>query len=269
MKKQENTLLYSLQKQLPDCSINKLKKLIASNRVIVNGKLVNKPHIIIHSTDTVQLEHKKQIAPGNIKILYEDPHVIVIDKPAGLLSVKTNFEPYHHAHGILKRFFPNRKIIPVHRLDQDTSGVMVFVCNESIKDEIKNQFFHHTIYREYLAVVHGHPPLKKGSLEHYLIDTDKYVTKVSNSQEGKKAITHYELIKQRKNTSLVRFVLETGRKNQIRVVAAYEGFPIVGDKKYGSCNDFSNRLYLHAHTLRFFHPILKKTKQFSSNYPWE
>ncbi len=172
------------------------------------------------------------------------------------------------AHQILKERVDSR-VYPVHRLDQDTSGVMLFTYTEKARDLLKDQFFHHTIQREYIGMVHGMLSSLKGKWEHALYETKNYQTKVSPTGEGKQAITHYEVLKNHKVNTSVRFTLQTGRKNQIRVQCAHEGFPIVGDKKYGKQGDLSKRLYLHAEKLAFIHPSSGQKLCFFSKCPWK
>ncbi len=204
----------------------------------------------------------------DLKILYEDRDLVVIDKPAGLLSVATDFELGRSAHSILKRRFHRPHITPVHRLDRETSGLLVFAHSDAARLGLKAQFEEHSIKREYRAIVYGILPEKKGTFESYLSEDARYFVRSGDPDRGKLAITHYEVIEQRKEQSVLRVFLETGRKNQIRVHLSEAGFPIVGDKKYGNEDDQAPRLYLHALELGFIHPVTQKELHFHSPSPF-
>jgi 23S rRNA pseudouridine1911/1915/1917 synthase len=153
----------------------------------------------------------------------------------------------------------------VHRLDQGTSGVMLFVYNEKAQGHMKKQFEEHSIVRIYLGLIEGNLPSPSGTWESNLREDDAYF--VRSSPHGEKAITHYEVVAKRKKSSLVRFALETGKKNQIRVHTSEAGHPIVGDKKYGAKTNPYKRLCLHAHFLSFEHPATGKRLAFTSPLP--
>jgi 23S rRNA pseudouridine1911/1915/1917 synthase len=210
---------------------------------------------------------KKEFCHYDLQILYEDQDVIVIYKPTGLLSVATENEVFRTAHDYLKRRSPNRRVFPVHRLDKDTSGVMVFAYNQDAKAHLKDQFEAHTIHREYRAILSGHLTDKKGKWESFLIEDSNYKMHECQEKEGAQlAITFYEVLQETRRLSLVKFVLKTGKKNQIRVQAAQRGHPVIGDTKYGLENDTFPRLALHAMVLEFIHP--KKNKKLSFSYPF-
>lgn len=254
-------LLDRLEKEFPDSSKSTLRKWIKHGRVAVDGAIITLPDQDIEERAKIALNNKPKMLPLGIKILYEDRDLIVLDKPEGVLSVATAFETEATVHGILKKEY--RSVFPVHRLDRETSGVIVFALSEKGRESLKKQFRDHSIHREYLAVVLGH--LKgRGTWKHTLIEDKSYF--VSPHPQGELAITHYQALDLRPKTTLVRFMLETGKKNQIRAQALAEGFPILGDQKYGKSE--RGRLYLHAHRLEFLHPTTGKLLRFQSEAPF-
>lgn len=262
---QEKTpLLEILQRLSPDSSKNTLKSWVEKGRVTVDGCVVSQWNRDILKGQEVAVGQRVSFADEGVKILYEDGHLIVIDKPEKLLSVATDSEAERTAHSILKRR-SSRMVYPVHRLDRDTSGVMVFAYTEQAREKLKDNFADHTIDREYYGLVEGVLKPRKGTWKSILAEDDVFFVKSSST--GKLAITHYELCGVKNRLSVVRFKLETGRKNQIRVHASEAGHPIVGDKKYGSKINRYKRLCLHAHILGFKHPITGKNMSFTSPLP--
>lgn len=260
-------LLTLLERHFPESSKSTLKKWIKAKRVHINGELVENQQALVSKESEVSLGAKKEFCHYDLQILYEDQEVVVIYKPEGLLSVATDNEVFRTAHDYLKRRSPNRRVFPVHRLDKDTSGVMVFAYTQEAKTHLKDQFEKHTIHREYRAIVSGHLEEKKGKWESFLIEDSNYRMHETKSQEGAQlAITFYEVLQETRRLSLVKFILKTGKKNQIRVQAAQRGHPVIGDVKYGPENDTFPRLALHAMVLEFVHP--KKNKKLSFSYPF-
>ena len=197
---------------------------------------------------------KVSFLKGSLRIMHEDEDLVVLEKPEGLLSVATDFEKRATVHSILKRRFHNRRVYPVHRLDRETSGVMIFAYTEKARDFFKTQFEEHRIDKTYFAIVEGQLSQKKGTWECYLEEDDFYYVKSTGDFiKGKLAITHFELIHTRENFSLLRLKPQTGRKNQLRVHCSEAGFPIVGDKKYGALTNPLKRVCLHAYQISFTH----------------
>lgn len=256
-------LLEHLQAMAPDCSKSTLRSWLSHGRIFVDGTAVKIGKQPIDAGASISLGNKQTKSIEGVRILYEDEHIIVIDKPAGLLSVETPFEKYETAHGVLKRHYSSRRIFPVHRLDKDTSGVMVFVSSQVGFDGLKAQFRDHTIQRTYRALVQGHLDPANGTIDTCLREDSNYKMHVVK-QSDIRAITHYRTLKQRKKTTLLELVLETGKKNQIRVHLAHLGHPVIGDAKYGNPDTTHRRLALHAHTLSFVHPATLKVKHFQS-----
>ena len=257
-------ILDILQTLSPDSSKNTLKSWIEQGRVAVDGRLSLRWNKRVAKGEEVSIRPKTQLVGGGVKLLFEDDHIVVIEKPAKLLSVASETEFEKTAHNILKRR-TKKRVWPVHRLDKDTSGVMMFAYTEEARDKLKEKFELHDIDREYHGIVQGILTPPEGTWESSLVEDANYFVKSSGI--GKKAITHYTVISQNATVALVKFKLETGRKNQIRVHCSEAGHPIAGDLKYGSHIRFFKRLCLHASLLGFEHPITKKKMSFQSPLP--
>lgn len=230
---------------------------------MVEGRVVRLANHPVQAGESVEIGPKVQFLRGDIRLLYEDADLVVIVKPEGLLSVATDFET-HSAHAILKE----RKeaiVYPVQRLDRETSGVMVFAYTQRAREGLQEQFQAHSIDRTYSGIVEGILQEKKGSWQSYLIEDPDYFVRSAN--QGKLSITHYEVIRETRKLSLVRFKLETGRKNQIRVHCSEAGHPLAGDEKYGAKTNPAKRLCLHASRLGFMHPASGKKMQFEIPMP--
>jgi len=241
----------------PDSSKRTLLNWIKHGRILVNGKPCRKPHEEVESY-TVQ---EKNLEIEGIKILYRDKQIIAIDKPAGLLSVPAlNDAP--SALTILARHFKTKNIYAVHRIDQDTSGVMIFVWGQDAQARFDQLFANHDLEREYIAIVDGRISGQEGQWDLPLKELEDYHVVVDPS--GRKSITNYWVVKKAKNTSFLRLRLETGRKHQIRVHCKEAGHPILGDIRYGRP---SSRLFLHAHLLAFIHPFTGQPMRFISKPP--
>ncbi|BBO16736.1 RluA family pseudouridine synthase [Candidatus Brocadia pituitae] len=210
--------------------------------------------------------------PKGLTILYEDRDIIVIDKSAGLLTVKAMYEKEKTAHHILTNYirkgsFKSKKqLFVVHRLDRDTSGVLIFAKSIEAKENLKLQW--KNVRKKYVAVVHGVLKEKNGTITTYLAENEDYeVFSVRDSRKGELAITRYQVIKEAKKFSLLEIELLTGKKNQIRVHFSEKGHPIVGDNKYGKKGEPKSRLALHSHHLTFRHPHSGKELTFEAELP--
>ncbi len=264
------TLLESLALLSPNSSKNSLRSWIKEGRVQVDGRMVKQPNFIVAEGQLVLVGQRKKFIQEGIEILYEDSDLVVIDKPSGLLSVSAAYEKVDTAHAVLKNHFHPRRVFIVHRLDQETSGVMVFAFNEKSCTELKKLFAAHDIEREYVAVVEGKMTQGQGTWESFLYeDKNYYVHQTEDSELGEKAITHFKIKKASRKYSWLLLKLETGKKNQIRVHCQTAGFPVVGDKKYGAQSSPIKRLCLHAKLLAFHHPISKKKIKCESAIPDE
>jgi len=251
----------------PDSSKTTLRSWLKLERVFVDGKIVRRGDLILQKGQSVEIGKKNQVIRGNLKILFEDTHLVVVDKQEGLLSVATDSDKCTHVHQLLKDHVHPGRVYPVHRLDRETSGVMIFAYSDEARDNLKDQFFYHTIEREYHGLVEGRLEPKKGLWKSFLKEDPSYRV-FSHPNQGQEAITHYEVIKYTQHLTLVRFTLETGRKNQIRVHCHDAKHPIFGDIKYGAVIQGFPRLCLHASRLVFIHPITKKRVAFTSRVPF-
>lgn len=204
-------------------------------------------------------------------ILYEDKELLVINKPSGLLTVATDKESfntlYHQAREYIKKQNPKNKIFIVHRLDKDTSGIVVFAKNEKIKLALQNNWEKVAKVREYIALVCGKPKKIKGEIKNYLKETKTLQVYSTNDKNGKLAITKYEVLQYNKEYSLMKINILTGRKNQIRVHMKDLGCPIVGDKKYEAKKNPFRRLCLHASKLVLVYPFTNKEMEFVTKSP--
>ena len=203
-----------------------------------------------------------------LKILYEDKNIIVVNKPSNLLTVSTNKEKertlYHRVYEYLKQKNKNNKVFIVHRLDKDTSGIVVFAKNIESKLFLQNNWDKFT--RNYVAVVHGHTK-EKDILKNYLMETKTHLTYIVNDKQGKLAITEYEKVLENDKYTMLSINIKTGRKNQIRVQLSNIGNPILGDKKYGNKKDLINNMCLVANTIKFIHPKTKEIIEIDIDIP--
>jgi len=210
--------------------------------------------------------------PQGLTILYEDQDIIVIDKSSGLLTVKANYEKEKTAHHILTNYIrrgnarSTARLFVVHRLDRETSGVLVFAKTYKVKENLKQQWG--SVTKKYLAVVHGVLAEKSGTITSYLAENDDYeVSSVKDPTKGQLAKTKFRVLKESKRFSLLEIKLLTGKKNQIRVHLSEKGHSIVNDDKYGNQGKIEGRLALHSYSLTFNHPHTGKRLTFEATVP--
>jgi len=225
--------------------------------------------------DVVTIASGKQVRAASLerhglKIVYLDDDIVVIDKPAGLLSMGSESEKERTAHRILNDHLkaltssPMQQAFIVHRLDRETSGLMIFARSRAIQAALQENW--KTVTKKYLAVVEGTPSKAEGTLRDNLVESKSFrIHRVKRG--GELAITHYRVLRKGRDNSLLEFMLETGRKNQIRVQIAGLGHPIVGDRKYGATSDPARRLALHSSELKFCHPVSGASMEFHSAMP--
>lgn len=267
---QEQTLLEALEKLSPGSSKTTCRSWLKDGRVSVDGRIVRLGAEPLKIGQTLELGQKKKFTEKGIRIIFEDPYLVVVEKPAGLLSVSTKFETGKTVHAYLKSHYRPKRVFVVHRLDQETSGVMLFALTEETRDKLKILFEKHDLIREYTAIVEGRMPKGEGTWESLLYEDDYYhVHETEDPEIGQVAITHYKVLNHSKKHTRLNLRLETGRKNQIRVHCQEAGFPVAGDEKYGATSNPIKRLCLHAHLLDFIHPITKKEMHFTSPIPEE
>ena len=231
----------------------KIKSFLEHRQVSVNGMVTTKFNFALKAGDTVKISTGEGTRETRgIKIIYEDEWIVAVNKPAGLLTVATDSEKLKTAYALLSE---NRrgKLFVVHRLDRDTSGVLLFAKSAEIKDKLQEDWNDRILLREYLAICEGSFEEKKGICKSYITENNAHV--MYSGREGKLAITEYEVLRENAEYSYVKLNLKTGRKNQIRVHMKELGNPVVGDKKYGSTKNPIGRLGLHAVRLGFVHPV--------------
>jgi tRNA pseudouridine32 synthase/23S rRNA pseudouridine746 synthase/23S rRNA pseudouridine1911/1915/1917 synthase len=214
----------------------------------------------------------KKYEPKGLSILYEDRDIIVVDKVSGLLTIGSNTDKHNTAYYLLNHYVrkgnpkSRHRIFIVHRLDRDTSGVLVFARNDKAKRFLQDTW--QEFQKTYYAVVHGHMPEKQGMISSYLAENQAHrVYVVADSKKGKLAKTGYKVLRESAKYSLLEIDLLTGRKNQIRVHLADAGTPVAGDIKYGTKDKRTKRLMLHAGSLTLAHPHTKKSMTFSAETP--
>lgn len=267
--KENEILIEFLKKMFSNLSKNSVKSLLHNEKVFVNGNMTTKYNYELNVGDIVEIREK---VAKNIDIIYEDKDIIVINKPSGLLTVATEKEKnktaYHLVMEYLKKKNKNNRIFIIHRLDKDTSGIIMFAKNERAKHLYQDNWNDIVKKRCYYAVIDGKMENKEGTIKSYLKENGNMVYSVKD-RSGKLAITEYKVLKERKNISLLDINLKTGRKNQIRVHMKENKTPILGDLKYGEKSKLINRLALHAYKLELVNPVTKKLLTFEVNMPNE
>lgn len=271
--KDSTTLLSSISIFKKDLSNKTIKNYIKNGMVTVNDKIVTNSSLLLSPGDKIEISYnKKKIIEYDLDILYEDDYLIAINKPCGLLSISNEKEKeitaYRMVSDYVKKNSKHKFIFVLHRLDQDTSGVLVFAKNEKIRDKMQDNWNTIVKKRGYIAIVDG-KLTGSDTIHTYLLENRQQFVYSSKNKEGKEAITHYSVIRNNSNYSLVQIFIDTGRRNQIRVHLSELGYPIVGDKKYRCKTNPIKRLCLHANILEFIHPVTKKLIHIESEIPSE
>ena len=245
----------------PDASRRGLKQWLATSRVRVNGAVVRRGDVPVGAGDRVELTAPPPPAcPRPLVLVHEDRDILVVEKPSGLLSVATEGERTRTAYRLLRDWVTARgpagaRLFIVHRLDRETSGLIVFAKTVKAKRALQSQFAARAVERVYVALVEGVPRTTEGTFTSRLVeDRSLRVRPASDRRAGREAITRYRVVAQRREGTLVELRLETGRRGQIRAQLAAAGHPIAGDREYGGRTDPLRRLALHATRLGFVHP---------------
>ncbi len=265
MVKEKLPLLEYLYKYL-EMPKKKIKSYLTHGSVLVNNNITTKYDYGLEIGMEIQIDtsskNKKSLL---FDIIYEDDYIIVVNKPGGLLTIATSKEKektlYHYVSSYLKEKNKNNRVFIVHRLDKETSGIVLFAKDEKTKNVFQKDWNNLVSIRGYYALVHGILDKKKGRLVNKLLETKTNLVYVTKKDEGREAITNYEVVKEKKDYSLLKINIETGRKNQIRVQLANINHPIVGDAKYG-IKDSEKSLYLISNKLELYNPVLKKKMNF-------
>jgi 23S rRNA pseudouridine1911/1915/1917 synthase len=237
--------------------------LLERGRVRLNGETCKIPARRVVPGDVVEIFARGDscVRVRGLQIVFEDKDILLIEKPAGLLTVATPHERERTAYAYLRQYLrernPTQKLFVVHRLDKFASGVLVFAKSEPVQARLKTLFAGHNIQRGYWAIVEGRVQKERGTIRSYLAeDRLKRMHSTGDRRAGKEAVTHYRVLRRFPQLTSLEITLETGRKNQIRVHLAELGHPIVGDQAYGSRMNPMGRLGLHAFLLGFKHPVL-------------
>jgi 23S rRNA pseudouridine1911/1915/1917 synthase len=255
-------LLEHLAARFPLAKKTSLKRMVEEGRVTINGRRARTLKEVVGAGDQVKVagraeRPKASIAP--LEVVHEDDDLLVVHKPAGLLTSTNPGERRATADQIIRKYLadrePRARVGIIHRLDRDASGLLVFSKNHAAFEHLKRQFFEHSVERVYLAVVRGTPPEDKGRIESRLVEwADGSVHSTRAAGKGQKAVTEYEVVGRADDVTVLRVRLETGRKHQIRAHLAEMGSPIVGDAVYGEVKDAAGRLHLAAVKLGVTHP---------------
>lgn len=255
-------------------SRSKLKATLQGRGIAVNGRMVTQFDYQLKAGDKIIISrHKKQnqFKSRYVKIVYEDRWLVVVEKNIGILSMAAGHSSLNVKSVLDDYFLKSRqkcRAHVVHRLDRDTSGLMVY-AKDIETEQILEHNWHQIVYdRRYVAVVSGEMGQDNGTIANWLKDNKAYITYSSPTDNGGKyAVTHFQVLNRTTEHSLVEYKLETGRKNQIRVHSADMGHPVCGDVKYGNGDDPLHRLCLHAYMLCFTHPVTGEPMEFSTPIP--
>lgn len=275
----EKPLLEFVEEVAKDSSRTDVKSWLKHGQIMLDGEVTTAFDAPVLPGSEVKINTSRQFVRfkhPRLKLLYEDNDVIVVEKGYGLLSVgipnpsKKKIESaYDILRDYLKKKDPRNKLFVVHRLDRDTSGVMMFAKTEEAQENLRHNWNNFVLERLYVALLEGFVKEEEGTIKSRLTENSQYkVYSTANEDEGKLAVTRYKVIGRGHGLSLAEFTLDTGRKNQIRVHASEMGHPICGDRKYGAQQSRLGRLCLHAKTLRFAHPITRKDMYFESPVPY-
>jgi 23S rRNA pseudouridine1911/1915/1917 synthase len=266
-------LLDVLAELYPDSSRTTLRQLLQNGRVRVNGGTEKDAKLVVDPDEIVEVMARsdERVLPPGIAILHEDRDVIVILKSHGLLTVATEREREATAQAYLNEYLGSageERIQVVHRLDRDTSGVLVFAKNFFARERLKEQFMIHSVERIYVAIIEGTIDPAEGTIESNLLEKqDLKMVSVDAHPDSKHAVTHYRTIQTKGPFAMLEVTLETGRKNQIRAHLSEAGHPVAGDKMYGAKTNPLGRLGLHAKLLGFDHPTTGKHLVFTAALP--
>lgn len=280
------TLLDIFAEFMDNTSRTKLRTMLTEGRVQVDGTIQHKAKFTIEKGMTIELLSRVkalEITPPpvvkqkkiDLKVLWEDEAILVVEKPAGLLSIATDKMEIDTLHGRCVDYVRQKDekswCYIVHRLDRDTSGVMVFALHQRHKEYIQSQFADRAVHRTYHALIEGRPKEMKGTAKEWLVeDKNLFVKRVKSTFHGsKEAITHWEITDTDNHTSLVQISIETGRRHQIRMAMRSLGCPVVGDELHGAESNAFNRVCLHASALEFLHPETDEPVRFASEIPFQ
>lgn len=267
------TLLDALATLYPDSSKTTLRQMLQGGRVRVNGQVEKNARRELDVDELIEIGQKaiQPVLPEGLAILHEDDDVIVVVKSHGLLTVATERERETTAQAYLNAYLKAKgeeRVHVVHRLDRETSGVLIFAKNFEAREALKEKFAVHDVERVYIAVIEGEIEPPRGTIRSHLRERkDLRMESVDAHPDAKLAVTHYRTIASNGRHSMLEIRLETGRKNQIRTHLAEARHPVVGDRLYGSSVNPLGRLGLHAKLLGFDHPRTGQRMVFTAPVP--
>ncbi len=280
--KKPDTLIQFLLDKMGGMSRTSVKQMLSLREVSVNGTVQTRHDYALNEGDKVTIQPQKaanEFRHPKLKIIYEDENLVVVEKKNGLLTVATNEASREvTCLSLLKNYYKQRSsrsgVYVVHRLDRETSGVLVFAKTQELQHYMRDYWREIVKERTYIAVAEGEMPEKEGTITTWLTEDKKNAVVYSSPYDdgGKIAVTHYKTLRSNGSYSLLQLNLETGRTNQIRVHLASKGHPVVGDRKYGhaaTATPAIDRLALHAQTLSFIHLVTEQVVRFESAVPKE
>ena len=269
-------LMTFLLAKMGGMSRSSVKSLLAHRQVMVNNKISTQFNLELQPNDLIEVNSGRgniELNHPKLRIIFEDAYLIIVEKKEGLLTVSTGNADETTAFSILKNYVkkssPDNRIYVVHRLDRETSGVIMFAKNRDVQLTLQENWHRIITRRIYVALVEGKVEKEEDTIVTWLSENEKSLKIHSSDTDngGQQAITHYRCVKSNDDYSLLEIELETGRKNQIRVHMQGIGHPIVGDKKYGGNISPINRLGLHARLLAFYHPVTTEEISFETQVP--
>jgi 23S rRNA pseudouridine1911/1915/1917 synthase len=274
----EHTLLPYLFERLAAFKRGEVKRMLRFGSVYVNGLRTTRHDKPLRPGDEVRIKRDatragsgRPTAARGLEIVYEDRDLVVVNKPVGLLTVSTADEQEHTAYRELTEYLRRKgelrgRLHVVHRLDRETSGLLIFARSDAVRKAFHENWGE--VEKRYYAVVEGLPKADEGTVRSHLAqDKSLRVRSVQPSEDAKLAVTHYRVIRRGRRRALLDVLLETGRKNQIRVHLAERNHPVVGDPKYGAKQGPGGRMGLHAYRLAFTHPVTGERLDFETPLP--
>lgn len=272
--KRSGPLLEVLQEALGIDSRTRIRKMLKYDMIRIDGVPVDRPDAQVRAGQTVEYLKKtgikKSVKPP-LPLLYEDDHILVTEKPAGLLTYGERGTGGASLYRMLRDFVKRRsegrqRLCVVHRLDREVSGLILFAKHGKAQETLKSNW--NDVRKRYLALVEGAPASDEGTIQTWLREgADRRVYSVDKPKGAKLAVTHYRVLKKLPAHTLLEIRTDTGRKNQIRVHMAEMGCPIVGDRRYGGDDSVIRRIRLHASYLGFKHPVTGHLQEFESPLP--
>lgn len=273
--KEETTLLPFLFATFSTMTKTEVKALLKYKHIALKGEAVTQFDTPLLPGDVVDVNFGRSFFKFNnpqVKILYEDDWMVIIEKASGLLSVATETEKENNAFNIVRDYVhhsnPNADVYVCHRLDQYTSGILIFAKDEAMMMELRANWNFYIKERKYICVTERVPSKVEDEIQTLLTENDKMQVHSTNDEtDGRMAVTHYKVIQSRGRYALVDVEIFTGKKNQIRVHMAEMGCPIAGDIKYGAETNPARRMMLHNYRLTFIHPVTGELMRFSLPTP--